>query len=273
MGIEISSSPALSHDLAGVLAGSWRKSPPALKVATERVVASIPLLLASGAGALAWKRIYHSGVKLPAGIAKVLQTTYRESAIQAAQHEFQLGQTFQAMRSAGVEPILIKGWAAGRLYSESGLRSNGDIDLCVFPKQYDTAWKVCEKGEHQSYVVDLDHDEITKFGDQTFAQLYNRSKLVQLDGTQIRVLRDEDHLRVLCIHFLKHGGWRPLWLCDIAAALEARPASFNWSICLGNNKRRADWVCFSVSESITWCGVRRRANQCPWKENSKMAVG
>ncbi|MEY2413936.1 MAG: hypothetical protein QOD84_2542 [Acidobacteriaceae bacterium] len=242
MGIDLRSSLAEGRYLARVLEGSWRKTPPLLKVETEHVVATIPLLLASRAGALAWKRISSGGGQLLDGIAEVLRNTYRESAIHAAQHEFQLCQIIKAVRSAGVEPILMKGWAAGRLYSEPGLRPSGDIDLCVSPEQLDTARKVCEKAEHDSYVVDLDHDEITKFGDQSFGQLYDRSELVQLDGTKIRVLGAEDHLRVLCIHFLKHGGWRPIWLCDIAAALEARPANFNWVICLGKNKRRADWV-------------------------------
>ncbi len=187
MGIDLSSSLAEGRYLARVLAGSWRKSPPLLDVEAE-VVASIPLLLASGAGALAWKRIHSAGVQLPDGIAEVLWKTYRESAIQAAQHEFQLCRIVEAVRSSGVEPILIKGWASGRLYSESGLRPSGDIDLCVSPEQHDTARKVCEKAEHHSYVVDLDHDEITKFGDQSFGQLYDRSELVQLDGTEVRVL-------------------------------------------------------------------------------------
>ncbi|MDP9161073.1 MAG: nucleotidyltransferase family protein [Acidobacteriota bacterium] len=242
MGIKTGSSDMVSRNLAEILVGSWRELPPPLEIATERVVAALPLLLESGGGALAWKRICRSGVRVPDGIAEVLRNTYRESAIQAGQHEFQLCMIVEAVRSSGVEPILIKGWASSRLYSDSGLRPSGDIDLCVSPEQQEATWKVCEKAEHNSYVVDLDHDEITKFGDQSFGQLYDRSELVQLDGTEVRVLGAEDHLRVLCMHFLKHGGWRPIWLCDIASALEARPANFNWAICLGKNRRRADWV-------------------------------
>jgi hypothetical protein len=50
---------------------------------------------------------------------------------------------------------------------------------------------------------------------------------VELNGAKIRILGAEDHLRLLCLHLLKHGAWRPLWLCDVAAALESRPSSFD----------------------------------------------
>jgi hypothetical protein len=72
--------------------------------------------------------------------------------------------------------------------------------------------------------------------------LYARSQLVGLGGVEVRVLSPEDHLRILCVHLLGHGAFRPLWLCDIAAALECRSASFDWDRCLGENRRRADWV-------------------------------
>ncbi len=51
-----------------------------------------------------------------------------------------------------------------------------------------------------------------------------RSQLVNLDGVDVRVPGLEDHLGILCLHLLHHGAFRPLWLCDIAAALETRPA-------------------------------------------------
>ena len=72
--------------------------------------------------------------------------------------------------------------------------------------------------------------------------MYSCSELVKLENTGVRVLGAEDHLRILCLHFLKHGGWRPLWLCDVAAGLESRPSTFDWDRCLGRSKRRADWI-------------------------------
>jgi len=66
--------------------------------------------------------------------------------------------------------------------------------------------------------------------------------LVDLNGTRVRVPSAEDHLRILCLHFLKHGGWRPLWLCDIAVALECRPPDFYWDWFFGVDKKRAQWL-------------------------------
>jgi hypothetical protein len=58
----------------------------------------------------------------------------------------------------------------------------------------------------------------------------------------VKVLSPEDHLSMLCVHFLGHGGWRPIWLCDIAAAMESLTESFDWQTCLGEDTRRAGWI-------------------------------
>jgi hypothetical protein len=53
----------------------------------------------------------------------------------------------------------------------------------------------------------------------------------------------------------KHSAWRPLWLCDIAAMVEALPARFDADICFGANKgrgkgrgkRRAAWIASAIA--------------------------
>jgi hypothetical protein len=63
-------------------------------------------------------------------------------------------------------------------------------------------------------------------------------------GVDIRIPSPEDHLRILCFHFLREGAWRPLWLCDIGAFVESRLSTFNWDLFLASDNRRADWfVC------------------------------
>lgn len=59
--------------------------------------------------------------------------------------------------------------------------------------------------------------------------------MIKLGETSIRVPAAEDHFRLVAIHLLSHGAWRPLWLCDIAAMLEDLPQDFNWGRCLGTN--------------------------------------
>ena len=72
--------------------------------------------------------------------------------------------------------------------------------------------------------------------------MFARSESIELGGTSIRVPSAEDHLRLVAIHFLSHGAWRPVWLCDIAAMLEDLPQDFDWDRCLGNEPRIARWV-------------------------------
>ena len=46
----------------------------------------------------------------------------------------------------------------------------------------------------------------------------------------------EDQLRQLCLHLLRHGACRPLWLCDVAVMLESLPGDFDWDRCLGGDR-------------------------------------
>ncbi|MGA8271700.1 MAG: nucleotidyltransferase family protein [Candidatus Sulfotelmatobacter sp.] len=222
--------------IATLLAGSWRTSPPKLAVPPKGLDAIAPRLSNTGCGALAWWRLRHSDMSLPATASR-LREAYLAQAVYAAEHECRVIETFGLLRSAGIEPILLKGWAIARLYPESGLRPSGDIDLCVAPNHRASA-----QSASRSYWVDFDHDEITRFGECDFQDLYDHSQLVKLDGYELRVLGPEDHLRLLCLHFLKHGAWRPLWLCDVAAAVEARAQTFDWDRCYGRNTRWAEWI-------------------------------
>ena len=242
---ECTSSAPRGVAVAAALAGAWRQSPPKLEMASADLTAVIPLLLGSGAGALGWWRLRNSGAQFPP-FSQNLQKIYMYYAIHAAKHQREVAETFAVLRTAGVEPILIKGWAIGRHYPESGLRPSGDIDLWVSPDQHTVAQSVLNRPECARYCVDLHHDQIRRFEELSVDELYNCSELVELENTVIRVLGAEDHLRILCLHFLKHGAWRPLWLCDIAAALESRPPSFDWTRCLGKNARRANWILCTI---------------------------
>jgi anti-anti-sigma regulatory factor len=257
------------HAIAAALAGSWLKSPPKSRVTTQDVARIVPLLLKSGAGALGWWRFRDSGERLLPAV-RSLRETYLQYAIHAVDHERQLANAFRVLRSGGVEPILIKGWAIARSYPEAGLRPSGDIDLYVSPEQDAKARSVLKAGRPQQYWVDLDHDEVGRFSDFSFAELFGRSELVNLDGTEIRVMGAEDHLRILCLHLLKHGAWRPLWLCDVGAALESRLPDFDWDRCFGRNKRRADWIACTIGLANRLLGaalgdatVKNRTNRLP----------
>lgn len=228
------------NHLASLLRGIWRHPLPTLSISEEELTHITPLLLRSGAGALGWYRVRHSSIRASAA-ARTLQQAYRLHAVRAAVHARALQQVFGTLRSAGVEPILIKGWAAARLYPEHGLRPHGDHDIVVRPEQYVTAVAVLKDVKIEECFVDL-HCGLARMSDQRIEALYARSQVARLGDVDIRTLGAEDHLVALVRHFLRHNAWRPLWLCDIAAALESRPAGFDWDHCLGGSRRRAHWV-------------------------------
>jgi hypothetical protein len=86
-------------------------------------------------------------------------------------------------------------------------------------------------------------------------ELFDRSQLTDLDEEKIRILCAEDHLRILCLHFLRSGVWRPPWLCDVALALETGAKDFNWDVCLGRDRCQADWVGCTIGLAHQLLGV------------------
>jgi hypothetical protein len=177
--------------------------------------------------------------------ADELHQAYRLNTLHNIIKERIIERAFTLLRSIEVEPILVKGWAAARLYPEQGLRPYGDIDLCVRPERFTDAEAALKNLPDIAYEVDL-HCGFAKFGGGSVEAIYARSHLVRLGETEARVLCAEDHLRFLSIHMLREGAWRPLWLCDIAVAIESRSEDFDWDSCLTENRRLADWVICAV---------------------------
>jgi hypothetical protein len=136
---------------------------------------------------------------------------------------------------------LAKGWAVAGLYSERALRPYGDIDICVRPEEFELAQDVLRAPEAHDCWVDL-HQSFSEIDERSFDELSARGQLVSCGSEQIRVLSWEDQLALSCIHLLKHGAWRPLWLCDVGVIIESLPAAFDWEICLGRNETRAHWI-------------------------------
>ncbi|HEX6509228.1 MAG TPA: nucleotidyltransferase family protein [Chloroflexota bacterium] len=229
-----------STSLAALLAGSWRDEPPPVRISPEDLTQAVPLLIGSGAGPLAWWRLRHSALRDTAP-AQELRAAYRENAVQNGLREREIEAAVGLVRSVGIEPILFKGWAVACLYPNVNLRPLGDIDIFIPPgMEAVAAAALSAAGAPRD--VDLTHDVPGYLGRGSWEEVFARSQLVGLGSSELRVMGPEDHLAYLCVHFLKHGGWRPIWLCDIAVALETRPAGFDWSICLGPDPKRADWI-------------------------------
>jgi Uncharacterised nucleotidyltransferase len=241
--------------VAEVLAGSWRHTQPAsLNLSGSQLDEVTPLLYGSGAGALGWWRVRETELKTSASAA-VLQQAFRLQVLQSGIHEEKITKVLLLLRQAAIEPILVKGWAAAGFYPERGLRPYGDIDLLVRSEQYRAAAEILAQPEAKDCWVDL-HQNFDELDDREIDELFERSQLVPLGLDTVRVLSAEDHLSLLAVHLLKHGAWRPLWLCDIAAAVEGLPQSFDWDICLGSVKRRAGWIVGAISLARHFLGAQ-----------------
>ena len=174
-----------------------------------------------------------------------LRDAYRLHALQAAVHELELAQVVRALATAGIEALIVKGWTAARLYAEPGLRPYGDIDVCVAPEQHSAAQAALAE---PAPPVNVDLHRGLAVNRRvlpdlpSFEEALERAERVRLEDVEVPILAPEDHVALLCVHLLSHGVWRPLWLCDVAAAVESLPDDFDWDRCLGRSRRLATWV-------------------------------
>jgi hypothetical protein len=244
----------LGRRMATVLAGAWRRSPPPLEMSAEALDDVTLGLLRSKTGALGWWRVRYSALRTTPAAGR-LREAYQHHGFQAALHASNLARIVTRLRAGGVEPVLVKGPAIGRLYPERGLRPFGDLDLCVRPDQHRTAAAILVEWVDTFSPVDL-HPGFKELNAQSWDEVYARSQLATFGAIEVRVLAPEDHLRFLCLHQLRHGVPTPLWLCDVAVALEARPESFNWDLALGPDRRRADWVACTIGLAHGLFGAR-----------------
>lgn len=242
--------------VAGTLYQSWRTSAPALDVPTDALDEVQPLLVLSGSAGLAWRRVRGSELE-GSEAARHLREAFRHQVILSAVRESEIAAAVTALRAGGVDCVLGKGWAAARHYPELGTRPYGDADLYVSQDQYPKAASIVA-GEASGCWVDL-HDGLGDLRDSCFEEVRNRSVTVEIGNSQVRVFGEEDHLRLLCLHAMRHGACRPLWFCDIAAALESRSDGFDWDRFLRTRDRRSDAATCAVGVAHRLLGADIRA--------------
>lgn len=169
--------------------------------------------------------------------------------------EDQIVSAFRGFRRHGIEPILIKGWAAARNYPSDVPRFHGDIDLAVSARDYPEAKSLIDAPNPAARGVDL-HRELRHLDTLDWERLAERSELVEVNGEGIRVLSPEDHLRVLCSHWLTNGGEDRRRLYDIYYAVKNRPRTFDWSRCLDVvSANRRSWVIACIGLAHKYLGL------------------
>jgi hypothetical protein len=222
------------------LAGVWRAVPPTDPPPVSRLAEHANQFLESGVGGLVWRRLALANADGRDGL-RALQQAYRIDILKAAQHEEQIADLFDHLGARGIDAVLCKGWSVARLYPETGLRPYSDIDLAIAPDRLADAVRMLQDTPVKGAQVDL-HRSIPDLKSDDWGEAMLRSRVVPLGRSRVRILGAEDQLRQLCLHFWRHLGCRPLWLCDIGAALEAAGPAFDWDYCLRGKPAVTDTI-------------------------------
>lgn len=251
------STPADAALVAGILTGAWRVSPPPCDLTLAEIERVTPLLTMSGGTGLGWRRVKEMPV---AAEAATLRGSAQLLALEERVNQIALSEVCALLNSAGVTPMIFKGWAAARSYPESWVRPYGDFDLLVRETDLAKARSALSaaatrSGSNDDFAmpfgprghcsVDLHHRLDSYYAADTEA-LFARARSAAVAGGTLLMPSPEDHLRLCAIHMFRHGAWRPLWLCDVAAMSEAAGGDFDWGLCLGNRPAAAAWTAAAV---------------------------
>lgn len=236
--------------VAAWLRGAWRERPPPPALEPAEVEAVLAILNRSGCAGLGWWAIRDSGLRdTPAG--RALQDAFRLQVLGAARRDEAVADIFRRLAAAGIDALLGKGWAAAPAYAHRALRPYGDFDLYAEPGDAARALDALEGCGHP---IDL-HRGLAELADRGWGDVRARALWREAAGTRVRVFGAEDHLRLLALHMLRHGAWRPLWMCDLGAALESLPETFDWDYALRGRRAWTAGVRTAVALALELLGA------------------
>ncbi|HEY3999031.1 MAG TPA: nucleotidyltransferase family protein [Candidatus Xenobia bacterium] len=232
--------------VASLLAGTWRAEVPSWP--GDPWQAALPILSQTSTVSLAWRKLQDDRL-LPLHKLEYVRNVVVER---------DLAQAVTRLRSAGIEPLLVKGWSSARTYHGTRCRHLGDVDLCIEPGQFEAAQRVVL--HDLATPVDLHRGMVNDQGYPLDAldwrELHRAGVTVALGETPVRVLAAEDHLRVVGLHSVRSGFTRVYQLCDVASALEAVGSDFDWGRCLRPLGVRLDWLECAAGLAVDLLGAR-----------------
>lgn len=174
-------------------------------------------------------------------------------------HEYHIEKAWKRFENAGFKPILIKGWAAAQYYDNPFDREFNDVDLVIEPADFDRAELFQNNYREDNTAIDL-HRGLRQLDTLSFEDLYERTEIVRCGQTEVRVLCREDHLRVLCVHWLIDGGAKREKLEDIYYAVKNRPPEFDWDRCLNVvSQTRRKWILCTIALAGKYLGLDLKA--------------
>ncbi|MBV9240370.1 MAG: nucleotidyltransferase family protein [Acidobacteria bacterium] len=162
--------------------------------------------------------------------------------LQSRLQERRTVQAVELFRSEGMEPIVIKGIAAERYYPAGEARHATDVDLAVSADDYDRAQKLILTEDAAGLAIDV-HRELRQLDTVPWSDLLDNSITLTLTDGSVRVLRPEDDIRVLCVHWLTDGGMYKERLWDLYYGISGRSRDFDWARLLDVvSSRRRRWI-------------------------------
>lgn len=255
----------------------WRADAPQVELPLEDLVAVMPGLIRSGSVGLVWPRLRHRAEAYgAAGLA--LEEAFGRQAAHNARVEADIAEVVSRLDAAGIAPVLMKGLAVARLYPAGVVRTAGDIDLVVRDADYGRAMAILgagagtslhfhqdraatrawvEAGGGTAAAIPIDLHGFSHWYGAADAGFLAEAVRVPVGEVEVLVPRVEDHVRALCLHFLRHGGVRPLRLCDIALLLETDAGGFDWERFLRGNRRATEQVVVTLrlAEALLGAGL------------------
>ena len=214
----------MAEALCSLYRHCWRYDAPPSTLTPSAIEGLVPALMRGGGAGVAWRRVRESAPNV------ALRDAFDFQSAATLVWRDVTSDVCGCLRRAKIHAVIAKGWTLAREYPELACRPYGDVDVFVpstSRAQASVALEAAGLDRHVDRHVQLG-------GVSTFDDINSRARHVLCEGEEVATLGPEDELRYLCVHYAKHGGARPIWLCDVALVMErALCQSVDWAHVLG----------------------------------------
>lgn len=211
---------------------------------------------------LVYQSVYNSPAFQETGAALVplLKRQVFPCVFQQVQNTQEFRNLYSKLKEQGLEPIVVKGIICRNLYPNPDNRISGDEDLYIPAGEYDRYKQALLEADMELARWDMENEQIShevsynhkggslrielhkdlfdselsayKGMNEVFADSFQNSILMDVDGMQIRSLNYSDHMLFLIFHALKHfvsSGFGVRQVCDIVMFANHYGAQIDWT--------------------------------------------
>jgi hypothetical protein len=235
---------------------AWRADAPPLDLTVDELAAILPNLIKSGSAGLIWPKVEPVRNRYGA-LAFALEAAYNSIGEYNERAQDAIATVVGRLNDSGIEPILVKGWSMSQQYPAPLLRPAGDIDLRVRREEYERASEVLSNPSFPPLRIDEDMKYPGMWKERpNDEEFWDHLQTIQVKGVWVHTLDEADQLRMLCFHYLIHGGVRALWACDIALAFESIDATEFDRRVVPDGSVKSGWVLTMLAHVTEMLGAR-----------------